>query len=255
MTSQEASTPTKNPAVFIMAALALLALWVPPLPYSWSALDLPPWIFEFGTKSGWFNPTDVWKLRFDYIIFPIIAVYAMVITWKSRPTWKEAGLTFQHFSAACKYLFLPTLAGVVILLVVGHFAGTTHTPDHLMHFSDRFWKRLFPLPALLQQMGVQLFVHRQLIPWFGKEEKTAWIVTAFFVVVHLPNPGLMLGTLCGMYFWARCYQKFPNLYAIAISHAILSALLMETFPKWLLPTVSVGYRMIEKGMANNWWGW
>jgi hypothetical protein len=236
----------RNSAVFIIAGLAFVALWVPPLPFSWSATDLPTILFDVGTKSGWFNPTDVWKLRIDYIIFPVIAVYAGVVTWRSHPTLEEAGLTFRNFGPALKYLIVPTLTGAVILLLIGFFCGS-------IQLSDRFWKRLFPLPALLQQMGIQLFFHRQLMSWFGEGKKTAWIVTFFFMAIHLPNPGLMLGTLCGMYFWARCYQKFPNLYALSLSHALLSALLMQTLPKWLLPTVSVGYRMIEKGMAHNWW--
>jgi len=69
------------------------------------------------------------------------------------------------------------------------------------------------------------------------------------------QPAMMLGTLVGMYFWARCYQRYPNIYALALSHAFLSAVLMQAMPKWLLPSVSVGHRFVEKGIAQHWWGW
>jgi hypothetical protein len=143
---------------------------------------------------------------------------------------------------------------VVLWILIGIFGGTI-TSTEAFWKTDRFWKRLNPLAALLQQTAVQIYFHRQLAAWFGHGRKTAVLLTLLFVLLHVPNPGLMLGTLVGMYFWARCYQTYPNLYALAISHALLSAVLMQTLPKVLLPSVSVGWRFIRKGMDNQWWNW
>jgi hypothetical protein len=222
------SLPGKNPAVFIVGLVALAALFLPPLPFSL------------------FSNTP---LRWDYILIPPLVIYAAWITWKSRASWSELGLTFENFKPALRYLILPTLIGAIILLVIGF----TLKPD--FKITLHFFKRLIPLNGFAQQLVIQIFFHRQLMSWFGTGRKTAWILTLYFVALHFPNPGLMLGTAIGMYFWARCYQLHPNIYALSLSHAFLSALLMECMPKWLLPSVSIGYRFIEKGIKNNWWGW
>jgi hypothetical protein len=246
--SQSQDFSQRNIGVFLVGFATLILLWLPPLPYIFHAGSIPdPWL-HWAVKLGLFKFDETWRLRWDYVGIPILFIYAMGLTWKSRVSLAESGLTGVCFASACRYLLLPTVIGVVICVLIG-------ISTHSVTLSERFWKRLFPVPALLQQIAIQLFFHRQLYPWFGKGRKTAFILTFFFVVLHAPNPGLMLGTLVGMYFWARAYQRFPNLYAISLSHAFMSAVLMQTMPKWLLPSVSVGYRFVEKGIANQWWGW
>jgi len=246
--SSSKDIPEKNAGVFIIGFVVLLTLWLPPLPYWLYAARIPPTFLDLFVNLGIFKADEKWQLRWDYILIPPIFLYAMWLTWRSRVSLAESGLTFENFTAACRLLWLPTLIGGIILYLLGIFT-------HPVEFSDRFWKRLFPLPALLQQIAIQLFFHRQLYPWFGKGRMTAMVLTLFFVALHAPNPGLMLGTLVGTYFWARSYQKAPNLYALSLSHAFLSAVLMQTMPKFLLPSVSVGQRFVEKGIANQWWGW
>ncbi len=238
----------RRPAVFIIGLVSLLLLWLPPLPYVFRATQIPqPWLeWLISLKSIKF--TETWPLRWDYLFVPILSIYILTVLWKSRVSLQEAGLGFQHFGGALKYLWFPTLIGATVLLGIGFLC-------HSIDITDRFWKRLNPLSGLFQQALIQLFFHRQLVPWFGSGRKTAWILTLFFLALHAPNPGLMAGTLFGMYFWARCYQQHPNLYALALSHALLSALLMHTMPKWILPSVSVGHRFVEKGIAHGWWKW
>jgi len=249
------ATP-KSVAVFVVGIATLIVLWLPPLPFS---IQLPQmWLDALGAL-GVFKSGDLKALRWDYFIVPLLVVYALWITWKTRPGnnhlgrgdpslaeshvprgfLHESGLTGANFWGAIKLLALPTLLGAVFLLGFGACC-------HSIEITPRFWKRFLLNSAIFQQMVIQLFFHRQLMPWFGAGRKTAWILTIFFAALHAPNPGLMLGTLIGMYFWARCYQRQPNLYALAISQALLSALLMHTMPKWMLPSVSVGSRFVEK---------
>ncbi len=231
--------PQRSPAVFVVGLLTLVALWLPPLPCTVHAADLPKPLFDLLHAIRSIKPDESWRLRWDYFVIPPLFIYALWVTWKSRVSLAESGLGFRHFIGALRQLALPTLVGAAILLAVG-------CACHSLSISDRFWKRLNPLSGLVQQMAIQLFFHRQLMPWFGSGRKTAWILAIFFAALHAPNPALMIGTLCGMYFWARAYQKAPNLYAIAISHALLSALLMHTMPRSFMPSVSVGHRYIEK---------
>lgn len=239
VSAREATPSSRNPAVFIVGFVTLVVLWLPPLPYTIHATDLPGPLFDLLRFVRSIKPDESWRLRWDYFILPPLFIYALWMTWRSRGTLAESGLTAKNFGAACRALAMPTLIGAAILLLIG---AAMHSGD----YHERFWKRLNPLNGLVQQLAIQLFFHRQLMAWFGAGRKTAWILTLFFVALHAPNAALMVGTLYGMYFWARAYQKAPNLYAIAISHALLSALLMHSLPEKWKPTVSVGYRYLEK---------
>ncbi|MDD2707368.1 MAG: hypothetical protein PHV34_05105 [Verrucomicrobiae bacterium] len=225
----QASAP-RRADVFAIGLLLLAALWLPPLPAAWR---------ESLENFGWFGREWARGCRWDYALVPLLAVWALRLAWVDRPAWRDAGLDFRHFAAAARYLLWPTLAGAAALLLIGWSCDS-------IHITARFWKRFLLNSAILQQAMLQLFFHRQLVPWTGAGRRTAWMVTIYFAILHAPNPGLMLGTLIGMYFWARCYQKHPNLYALAISQSFLSALLMHTMPKAMLPSVSVGLRFVEK---------
>lgn len=238
----------RSVAVFIIGTLSFILLWLPPLPYSLKASDFPSFLLSILSNTGLIRATDCWSMRLDYFVFPILFFYAGWTMRNTHISWIEFGFGYKNFIDAARCLFLPTLLGALALLAIGAI-------NHSIDISPRFWKRLNPLAALIQQIVIQCFFHRQLIPWFESGRRTAWILTLFFVALHVPNPGLMIGTLFGMYFWARCYQQKPNLYALALSHSILSAILMHTMPKWLLPSVSVGHRFVEKGIANHWWAW
>jgi len=228
-------------AVFVIGAAALIALWLPPLPPS---LQIPREWMDTLVSLKIFKAGDRKTLHWDYLIIPPLFLYALWITWKTRPSLAECGLTGFHFTRAVRSLIGPTLLAAAVLLVIGLLTNRLNAQSFA--WESRFWKRLIPVPAFFQQMAIQLVFHRQLAPWFGTGRKTAVFLAIYFALLHLPNPGLTLGTLFGMYIWARAWQRAPNLYALALSHAFLSALLMETMPKWLLPSVSVGWRFVQK---------
>lgn len=233
--------------MFIIGALGLVALWLPALATIPTSTISAPWRnVLIGVRAIRFDE-GVLALRWDCLLVPVLLMWAVWVTWKSRPSRAEWGLDFSEFAAALKYLAWPTVLGALVLLSIGAIGGS-------IHMEARFWKRFLLNSAIFQQLVLQVFFHRQLMSWFGAGRKTAGVLTLYFVVLHAPNPGLMLGTLVGMYFWARCYQRSPNLYALALSQAFLSALLMHTMPKGLLPSVSVGLRFVEK-VPSDWWGW
>lgn len=241
--------PPRSAGVFVVALAALVALWLPGFDSPIQPSGLPAWL------GRWLHADAAahGRLRWDYFIIPALFVWAAFSTWRSWPGTAAMGLSGRNFGAACRGLFLPTLAGLALVLAIGTAWG--QPPSEVFRTGSPFWKRLVPIPAFFQQLVIQGWFHRQLMPWLGRGRRTAAALTAYFVLLHAPNPGLMLGTLVGMYFWARSWQRQPNLYALALSHALLSAALMGAFPKALLPSVSVGLRFIEKGLAAGWWPW
>ncbi len=52
----------------------------------------------------------------------------------------------------------------------------------------------------------------------------------------------MILTFAGGLIWSWVYERAPNLFAIALSHAVISLMLMTALPPWLLPSMSVGYK-------------
>jgi membrane protease YdiL (CAAX protease family) len=95
--------------------------------------------------------------------------------------------------------------------------------------------------GLLQHYGLQSLVNRRLQSAWGPGWKSIWITAGIFSALHLPNPTLAVATLIGGYFWASAFQRHPNLIAIALTHALLSALLANSFPKEVLPNMKVGW--------------
>ncbi|MCC7519042.1 MAG: CPBP family intramembrane metalloprotease [Verrucomicrobiae bacterium] len=242
-----ATTPPRTAGIFVVAAAALAALWLPGFESPLQPADLPAGI----AHALDLEPSSRWRLRGDYFLIPLLFGWAAGATWRAWPGAAAMGLSLRNFGAACRALALPTLAALAAILALGALWGAS--PAEVFAPGARFWKRLIPIPAFFQQLVIQGYFHRQLMPWLGRGRRAAAALTLYFVLLHAPNPGLMLGTLVGMYFWARVFQRAPNLYALALSHALLSAALMGAFPKALLPSVSVGLRFVEKGLAAGWW--
>ncbi len=123
------------------------------------------------------------------------------------------------------------------------------------HRTSHFWANLFVVPvwALVQQYVLQAFIFRRM-KWLlvsgsaSTEEQrrdTQWsiLVTAMiFSLTHLPNLMLMLLTFLGALLWSWVYERAPNLFALGMSHAAISLMLMTSAPAWLLPSMSVGYK-------------
>ena len=168
-----------------------------------------------------------------------LALAFMIFSHRQRGEGlKDIGFRFDNFLAATRLLVLPTiLAGALILLLTWFMRGREFGFAALR---PRFL--LLPLWALFQQYALQGFINRRAQLAVGVGVKSILLVAVVFSLIHLPNPLLAGVTLVGGLIWAAVYQRAPNLFALALSHTVLSLLLALSLPSDLVYNLRVGLK-------------
>lgn len=181
-----------------------------------------------------------------WLAVPIACAFALIFySHRLRgETLRDLGWRTDNFMRAARLLLLPMVEGSILLVLVGWlwFGGN-------FSFGQRRagWA-VFGFPVwgfawgLLQQYVLQAYINRRAQIIFGKGAASITIVALLFALLHLPNPWLMCATFLGGLIWAAIYQRAPNLYALAISHAVLTWVLISTLPAHALHGLRVGYK-------------
>jgi membrane protease YdiL (CAAX protease family) len=168
----------------------------------------------------------------------LLALGLMAFSHRERgETFKEVGVRFDNFLAACRSLLLPTAIVIVVVVIAGWL--TNHTV-FMAPWRNRFL--LLPLWALFQQYVLNGFLNRRAQLAFGKGWKSILLVAIIFSLFHLPNPGLAALTFVGGVIWATIYQRQPNLFALALSHALSSLTLALVMSPNALSSLRVGFK-------------
>ncbi|HLN99564.1 MAG TPA: CPBP family intramembrane glutamic endopeptidase [Pyrinomonadaceae bacterium] len=167
----------------------------------------------------------------------LLAVGLMIYSHRERgESLQDIGFRLDNFIAACRLLLLPTALVVVSLLAVAWFSHSLFVAPWRQRFV------LLPLWALFQQYVLNGFMNRRAELALGKGPKSIVLVAAVFSVLHFPNPLLAALTFGAGLIWAAVYQRQPNLFALAISHALCSVTLALTISPKLLNSLRVGFK-------------
>lgn len=169
----------------------------------------------------------------------IVALTFMILSHVARrETLRTIGFRLDNFWPAIKVLLLPTLGLMLVVGSIGWYLGG--------FVSDKWrewqWLLWLPLWALVQQYALQGFIYRRAEIVFGRTYLSILVVALIFAVLHLPNPWFAGATFIGGLLWAATYQRAPNLFALSLSHSLLSLTLVWALPGWLLSGLRVGIR-------------
>jgi hypothetical protein len=176
-------------------------------------------------------------------MIPVVVVFVFgFLSHRSRhESAPEIGFGAESFPGAMRVLLLWMVPASGILVTIGWLLGTLHfgAPRNWSLFAiGQCWLFLW---AMMQQYALQAIINRRAQEIWGKGRISVLAVALVFGVLHLPNLWLSLATLAGGILWAAVYQRYPNLYALALSHGLMTSVLAASISPAALHGLRVGY--------------
>jgi len=156
---------------------------------------------------------------------PIILflIYSDFINKKSfKKNFEDIGFRLDNWHGSFKILLIFTTIVIPTLYVIwqGFF------PVNNYFYKDySFWGKLitYPLGMLCQQYVFLAFFFRRYRDIFSPHTNIAIFFSALtFSMIHIPNPPLIIFCFVAGIVWAGTYNKYPNLFTIAISQSVLA---------------------------------
>jgi membrane protease YdiL (CAAX protease family) len=164
-----------------------------------------------------------------------IAAALVLCAWGNRRDGGGWGFTREAMLPALKWAAALTVPALAVVLVIGRQLGTLHGRDQL---APRF--ALLLAWALVQQFMLQTTILREARCTFGRRAALV-VAAALFAVVHLPNPLLTPVTFLAALGWCWIYDRHPNLFPLAVSHACASLTLALALGPHLTGGMRVGF--------------
>lgn len=181
------------------------------------------------------------------LIIAIPLTLALVLMVSShrlhRETLRDLGFRFDNFFRAFKLLLAPMALVAGVAVVIGLFSRTR--PDLFRWHAERHIALQLLLGfgwGFVQQYVLQSFINRRAQMIWGAGIGSTLLTAAIFAGLHFPNPWLMFVTFVGGLIWAAVYEREPNLFALAVSHSLMTWVLVSTLPVSALNHLRIGFK-------------
>src|SRR5581483_68372 len=199
-----------------------------------SSILIAEWILSAVTGSG--------KL---IVAIPVVLAFMLMIGSNRLrgESPRDLGFRLDNFLHAIKLLLAPMIIVAVISLVIGFMSGAR--PDFFRWPSERSLAAQLLLAfgwGFAQQAVLRAYVNRRAQIVWGRGMMSVILTAVVFAMLHLPNPWLMVLTAIGGLVWAAVYQRAPNLFALAISHSLMTWVLVSTLPASALNHLRIGFK-------------
>lgn len=172
----------------------------------------------------------------------------VALSLRRAPPLSQLGIRTGNFSASLATLIAPVAVTFGLYALFGD-RRAAELPAARAAAAYFFW-------ALFQQLlavGIfwrhyrERFDLSDKIGVFSRPNSAVALATALtFSAVHAPNPGLMALTLAGEGLWILFFQRWRNLFALALAHAVAALLASALWvPSPWLPNLQVGLRFLH----------
>lgn len=172
----------------------------------------------------------------------MLAILLMFVSHRVRcESLRELGFRLDTFLPALYLLAVPVLlvAGACLLI-----AWKTGSPINFLRWHPNrnpgLQLAIGFAWALAQQYVLQGFFNRRAMIALGRGWLSVLLVAVIFALLHLPNPWITLITFIAGGIWAAVYQRAPNLFALALTHAVMTWFIVSTLPASMLRHLRVG---------------
>lgn len=194
--------------------------------------------------AEWILSAVVGPSKFVVGIPITLAFVFMICSHRLRgESLRDLGFRFDNFLPAVKLLLLPMLLTAGLCLLTGWWLG--EKINFLRWHPERpiVGQLLLGIGwGLVQQYVLQSFINRRAQIIWGPGWPSILVVAAVFGSLHLPNPSLAAVTFVGGVVWAAVYQKAPNMFALAVSHSVMTWILVSTLPASALNHLRIGFK-------------
>ncbi len=176
-------------------------------------------IFTFGYLWLIFPLYHQWVKVLSAVPIVLFLIYSHYV---HKESLKDLGFRLDNWYESFKILLIFTSISIPVAYVIWHFFFPVNNYFYQRFF---FWIKFFihPFGALFQQYIFLAFFFRRYRDIFFPHTSIAIFFSALtFSMVHIPTPPLIIFCFVGGIFWSGIYNKYPNLFTIAISHSILA---------------------------------
>lgn len=178
-------------------------------------------------------------------IIAVPVIFAILLMFVShrvrRESLRDLGFRFDTFLPALYLLSVPVLLVAGACLLIAWMKGS---PINFLRWHPN---RNLALQmaigfawALGQQYVLQGFFNRRAMIALGRGWLSVSLIAVIFALLHLPNPWITLITFIAGGIWAAVYQRAPNLFALALTHAVMTWFIVSTLPASMLGHLRVG---------------